>query len=39
MPEEQKSPLRIEPEKLIPGKGLDEMELSPINQGKIIYTS
>ena len=28
MTEEQKSPLRIEPEKLIPGKGLDEMDLS-----------
>lgn len=38
MPEEQKSPLRIEPEKLIPGKGLDEMDLS-VNDSSIDLIS
>ena len=38
MPEEQKSPLRIEPEKLIPGKGLDEMDLS-LNDSSIDLIS
>ena len=38
MPEEQKSPLRIEPEKLIPGKGLDEMDLS-VNDSSIELIS